>query len=113
MQEWFTEEERALMLARGAERPDDTVTPPIARLFQPDGPGVWLLSELDPDNPDRAYGLCDLGFGAPELGDFSLEELAKMRGPLGLPVERDRAFRPRFVLDELARLAVIAGRIVG
>ncbi len=113
MQEWFSEEERALMLARGAERPDDIVTQPIARLFQPDGPGVWLLSELDPDDPDRAYGLCDPGLGAPELGDVSLRELAEMRGPLGLAVERDRAFRPRLALDELARLAVIAGRIVG
>lgn len=113
MQEWFTEEERALMLGRGTDRPDDIVTPPIVRLFQPDGPGVWLLSELDPDDPDRAYGLCDHGYGAPELGEVSLEEIAEMRGPLGLPVERDRAFRPRLALDELARLAVIAGRIVG
>lgn len=29
-----------------------------------------------------------------ELGYFSLDELADLRGPLGLPIERDLAFKP-------------------
>lgn len=113
MKTWFTPEERTLLLARGGERPDDAVTLPIVRLFQPDGPGVWLVSEIDPDDQDRAYGLADHGVGAPELGDFSLGELAGLRGRLGLAVERDRSFRPRLHLDKLARLAAEAGRIIG
>jgi hypothetical protein len=75
-----------------------TTTPmiPIAvvKLFTPDAGATWLLSELDPDSSDRAFGLCDLGLGSPELGYVSLSELTTLRGRLGLPVERDRFFHP-------------------
>ena len=67
--------------------------PPVVKLFTPDGAASWLLSELDPDDPDLAFGLCDLGLGAPALGYVRLSELDALRGGLGLPVERDRHFR--------------------
>lgn len=38
------------------------------------------------------YGLV-VGF-EPELGYFSLSELESVRGKLGLPVERDKWFKP-------------------
>ena len=53
---------------------------------------TWLLSEIDPLAPDRAFGLCDLGLGMPELGYVSLTEIAALRGPLRLPVECDSGF---------------------
>src|SRR3954453_9907317 len=65
---------------------------PVVKLFTPDGACTWLLSEIDPDDPDIAFGLCDLGFGCPEIGPVSLSELTHLRGRLGLPVERDRHF---------------------
>lgn len=65
---------------------------PVVKLFTPDGSATWLLTELNPDNPDLAFGLCDLGLGSPELGYVSLAEIASIRGRLGLPVERDRWF---------------------
>ena len=49
------------------------------------------VTELDPDG-EIAFGLCDLGMGCPELGYVSLNELAAVRGQLGLPVERDLHF---------------------
>jgi hypothetical protein len=64
----------------------------VVKLFTPDAACTWLLSELDPDDPDIAFGLCDLGIGFPELGSVSLTELASIRGRLNLPVERDRYF---------------------
>jgi hypothetical protein len=36
-----------------------------------------------------------------ELGYFSLDELEQLRGPLGLPVERDLYWKPT-LLSELA-----------
>ena len=66
---------------------------PVVKLFTPDGAATWLLTEVDPDDPDLAFGLCDLGLGYPELGYVSLSELAGVRGRLGLPVERDLCFR--------------------
>lgn len=53
---------------------------PVVKLFVPWGAGTWLLSEIDEDG-DRAFGLCDLGFGEPELGYVSLSELRSIRGP--------------------------------
>ena len=65
---------------------------PVVKLFTPDAQCTWLLSELDPDEPDIAFGLCDLGMGTPELGSVSMSELASVRGLLGLPIERDKYF---------------------
>ena len=65
---------------------------PVVKLFTPDAGCTWLLTEIDPEDPDIAFGLCDLGMGFPELGSVSLSELAAIRGRLGLPVERDVFF---------------------
>jgi hypothetical protein len=43
--------------------------------------------------PDRLFGLCDFGFGEPELGYVSLAEIRSIRGKLSLPVERGLYFR--------------------
>ena len=45
---------------------------PVVKLFCPWGAATWLLSELDPEDEDIAFGLCDLGFGCPELGSVRL-----------------------------------------
>jgi hypothetical protein len=65
---------------------------PVVKLFTPDAGATWLLTELDSDDDDLAFGLCDLGLGEPELGYVRLSELANARGPMGLPVERDLHF---------------------
>jgi hypothetical protein len=65
---------------------------PVVKLFTPDGGCTWLLTEIDPEDPNIAFGLCDLGFGCPELGSVSLSELEAVRGKLNLPVERDLYF---------------------
>jgi hypothetical protein len=73
---------------------------------------VMLLTEIDPDDHDHAFGLCDLGLGMPEIGWVSLDELATMRGGLGLPIERDLSFRAEKRLSAYAHDARLAGRIV-
>ena len=55
---------------------DETDYPPVVKLFTPDANATWLISEVDPDDPDRLFGLCDLGLGYPELGYVSLAEIA-------------------------------------
>lgn len=75
-------------------------------VFTPDAGGTWLLSELDPDDPCIAFGLCDLGLQCPELGRVDLRELVAVRGNFGLPVERDRFFKaskPLSAYTEIAR----------
>ncbi len=78
---------------------------PVVKLFCPWGAATWLLSELDPEDPDIAFGLCDLGFGFPELGTVRLSEMEAVTGPLGLRIERDRHFRPRKTIGQYAEEA--------
>jgi len=115
----LTDEQSARMLKNGranAERIDadgDTHNFwPVVKLFCPWGAATWLLSELDPDAPDIAFGLCDLGMGSPELGCVRLSEIAAIRGPGGLTIERDQHFKPTKSLTAYAAEARLAGRIV-
>jgi hypothetical protein len=85
---------------------------PVVKLFTPDAGATWLLTELDPDDPNIAFGLCDLGLGFPELGYVSLAELEEVRGRLGLPVERDLHFQAKKPISEYAKEASEAMRIV-
>lgn len=116
----LTAQDRARLLANGERRrqifqhdPDATFdVAPVVKLFTPDAGCTWLLTELDPDDPDLAFGLCDLGLGYPELGYVSLRELASVRGRLRLPVERDLHFVANKPLSEYAAQTRISGRIV-
>lgn len=84
---------------------------PVVKLFTPDANCTWLLTEVDPADPDIAFGLCDLGMGFPELGSVSISELESVRGKLGLPVERDLHFMPTKTISAYADEARRAGRI--
>lgn len=84
---------------------------PVVKLFTPDGACTWLLTELYPDNPDIAFGLCDLGMGFPELGDVNIAELESLSGRLGLRVERDLHFMPRKTISAYAAEAHKRGHI--
>lgn len=85
---------------------------PVVKLFTPDAACTWILSELDPDDPDIAFGLCDLGFGCPELGCVRISELESIRGRLGLPVERDLHFAPVHTMSAYAAAAAERRTIV-
>ena len=60
------------------------------KFFTPDSCFTWYASEFDGE--DLFFGLV-IGHYA-ELGYFSLAELQAIRGPLGLPVERELNFKP-------------------
>jgi hypothetical protein len=94
----------------GRERSEDFK--PIVKLFCPWSGATWLLSELDPEDHDLAFGLCDLGMGFPELGRVRLSELAAVRGPGGLQIERDRWFRAGKTLAAYAEEARLNQHVV-
>ncbi|WP_430911155.1 DUF2958 domain-containing protein [Methylobacterium sp. sgz302541] len=103
--------EQLLANGRRTARGEEIDPRPVVKLFMPDGPGTWLLAELDPAEPTRAFGLCDPGLGSPELGYVDLTELAALRGRLRLSVERDRYFIADRPLSTYAAEAQAAGRI--
>lgn len=110
----ITDEQLVQLLANGrlSLEQENFDPAPVVKLFTPDAGATWLLTEIDPDDHDHAFGLCDLGLGLPELGWVSLAEIAAVRGRLGLPVEGDLHFQPRKRLSVYAREARSAGRIV-
>ncbi len=62
----------------------------LVKFFTPDSGWTWYASEFDGE--DTFFGLV-IGHVA-ELGYFSLSELEEVRGPMGLPIERDLHFKP-------------------
>ncbi len=84
---------------------------PALKIFNPMGAATWLFTSLEADE-DKLFGLCDLGHGYPELGHASLAEIAAIRLPLGLGLERDRHFRASHPLSVYTRAARTAGYIV-
>ena len=63
---------------------------PVVKLFCPWGAATWLLSELDPED----------------------EDIAAVRGPGGLRIERDRHFKPTKSLTAYAAEAADKGRVL-
>ena len=62
----------------------------IVKFFNPLGSQTWEIFEGSPEGDDwRLFGMCDLGFGSPELGYVTLSELESIRLPMGLGIERD------------------------
>ena len=104
---------RSQLLANGERQSaGDSRDPlPVVKLFTPDANAIWLLTELDPADPDLAFGLCDLGLGCPELGYVRLSELETARGPLGLKIERDHHFTADHTLTAYAADAQVRRRI--
>jgi hypothetical protein len=82
---------------------------PVVKIFNPMGAATWLLCSLDRNGPDIAYGLCDLGFGAPEIGSVRISEIESCVLPLGLRLERDLYFRPSKTLGQYAEKARAQG----
>ena len=102
----LTDDLRERLLANGRDRGADHV--PVVKFFNPLGEGIWLATELDADG-DTLFGLADLG--SPELGTFSLEEMASILLPFGMGIERDILFTGDFPISVWAEAARQAGSI--
>jgi hypothetical protein len=90
--DWLAAEVPALY---SQERVEDPMV--HAKLFTPDSSWTWYITEYSALSPDGLSRLC---FGLvdgheQELGYFSLDELAYVRGPLGLKIERDLWWEPK------------------
>lgn len=74
----------------GTEKVPDPIV--HVKLFTPDSNWTWFITEYDPTEK-RAFGLV-AGLET-ELGYIDLNELEEVRGPLGLPIERDLSWKPK------------------
>lgn len=82
--------------------PADEKSVPL-KMFTPDSSFRWYMLEYDRD--ERVFfafvtsHLCPDG----ELGYVSLDELEELRGPMGLPVERDLHWNPDTLLGAVKK----------
>lgn len=95
--------------AIGGQTEPDPV--PVVKFFNPLGAATWIATELY-DDDDTLFGLADLGFGCPELGVFSLSEIASVRLPFGMGIERDLSFDSIHPISTWAEWARRAGSIL-
>jgi hypothetical protein len=67
MTKLITDEQRVQLLANGcrSNETDGFDPQPVVKLFTSEAGATWLLSEIDPEGEDRAFGLCDLGLAVP------------------------------------------------
>ena len=69
---FITDEQFQLLLANGRmalayqENGQEFDPLPVVKLFTPDAGATWLLTEIDPEAPDIAFGLC----GAPHNPNY-------------------------------------------
>jgi hypothetical protein len=77
---------------------------PVAhvKFFTPDSSWTWYATEGSPDGDEFIFFGYVIGVEA-EWGYFALSELESVRGPWGLPVERDRWFTPKPIRDIIRR----------
>jgi len=99
----YTQSQYDQLIKNGHERNKDHF--PVIKLFMPGTGCTWLITELDPEQPDIAFGLCDLGMGHPELGYVSLEEISSVKSRYGLGVERDLYFEAKYPISVYANAA--------
>ena len=76
------------------------------KYFTPSSSWTWLATEgepvLDESGKEVDFKFFGLVFGHErEFGYFLLSELEEVRGPMGLPIERDLHFKPK-MLEEIA-----------
>jgi len=76
------------------------------KLFTPDSGFSWWITEGSPIKDESGAEIDFHLFGlvqgqCKELGYVSLKELEEIRGPMGLPIERDLYWQPK-TLEEIA-----------
>lgn len=104
MTDLITPEQRARLLANGAEmeRDEDFDPVPVLKLSIVETGATWLLASLDPDCPAIGFALADLGFGFPEMGSVGLSEIIEVCAERGLTLRRDPAFVGKKPLGDYA-----------
>jgi Protein of unknown function (DUF2958) len=113
----LTKEIREQLIANGREQAKVKGTKaekdfwPVVKFFYPAGSATWLITELDPEDEDVAWGLCDLGMGFPEFGTVRISELEGFNGTAGLRIERDRFFEAKAPISRYIDAASDAGTI--
>jgi hypothetical protein len=106
---FFTREQYERLIHNGTLKDHDPQ--PVVKLHLEGTDCVWLLTELNPNDPMIAFGLCDLGLQSPELGYVDLSELASLKLPFNNTVQPDEDFIGLYPISVYAAAARECGAI--
>ena len=83
----------------------------ILKIFNPYGGQTWYIYEMDDD--DVCWAFVNLGDREmAECGTVSMSELLDFRGMFGLPIERDKFFKPLSIsLEEVINIVKSGGHV--
>jgi len=101
----FTKQQYNQLIKNGSPEKRGQDHKPVVKLSMPGTGCTWLLTEIDPEYPNIAFGFCDLGMGYPELGYVDIHELAEFETAWGATVENDMFFISGFPISVYARAA--------
>lgn len=109
--ELLPEKIKRKLIENGQPENRDKDHAPVVKLFLPGTGCTWILSELDYEDPDIAFGLCDLGMGFPKLGTVRVSELQSVKAGGIFSVERDLYFEAEYPMSVYAFAASAADMI--
>ena len=75
----------------------------VAHFFNPSGSGDWWATEYFPEEREFFGYVSIFGDHCDEWGYFSLAEIASVKGPFGLGIERDLYFEPKPISQVCAK----------
>jgi len=84
---------------------------PVAKLFIPRTSFIWLVTEVDPNEPLNATALYDAGDGVISLAEVNLGEILHRGYELGPMVQRDPRFVGKYPVSVYLRAALHYGYI--
>jgi len=95
-------EARFVKVGRQEEKGDEALV--ICKFFTPWSNWTWFATEYDP--VERVFFGLVQGMET-ELGYFSLDEFATVRGPFGLKIERDLHWTERTLAEVKSKIGVM------
>lgn len=107
----ITQKQLEQLKLNGSPEKQDEDHLPVVKLVLPGEGCTWLLTEVDPEEPTLAFGLCDLCIGFPELGYVSLEVLESICVHDIFKVECDLDFKAKYPVSVYAQAARIVATI--
>jgi Protein of unknown function (DUF2958) len=98
-----TAEQYAKLISNGLPENTDQDHAPVVCWYCPTGIAKWLVSEIVDE--ETAFGLCDLGFGYPELGYIHLPDLEECDKSFMFGIDRKTQVLPNFPMSVYAEAA--------
>jgi len=82
---------------------------PVVKLFRPNANDIWLLTELNPNNTLKFWGLGGHGLWSIYLGYTHYKEFISRKNTPAHRVMRDPHFSPKYPLSVYAKAAFAVG----